>query len=427
MNRSTALLKPIYPWVIWFLSACFFYYKYLIQVSPGVMSTQLMSAYALSGAEFGHLAACFFYGYLLMQIPVGILLDRWSPRKITAISVLICALSIFTFANAHSLTTAGLSRFFIGLSASFAAVSCFKFASIWFPPRRFAFIAGLSMAAGMFGAIGGQGPLSFLIILGGWRRALEWVALAGLILSFLIFIIIKDQNSFSCLTSSMENNLTLSDKLKHLLTDKQNWLLSLYSGLAFAPVSVFGGLWGVSFIEKAYSASLMQASNYISFIFIGFAIGCPITGWFSDYIGKRKPIMLLGTVLALISMTLVIYGAISVGYLILLLFIFGFGASCFFLCFSMIRELHPLAFTGTVLGFMNTFDSICEAITEPFIGKLLDLGWDGTYEQGARSFSINDYHHGLAALSIYLIIALILLIFIKETHLSNSHGSIENA
>jgi sugar phosphate permease len=422
MSKKNYFLTTIYPWVVWVLAASFFYYKYLIQVSPGVMSAELMSAYSLTGAGLGNLAACFFYGYLLMQIPVGLLLDRFSPGKITAIALLTCALGIFLFAHSVSLVTACLSRFLIGLSASFAAVSCFKLTSIWFPPKRFAFVAGLSMTAAMLGAIGGQAPLSLLVNQFGWRHALEFIAILGFILSFFIWLIIKDRQEITpCHLTAKTDEMPFMSKLRALLKHKQTWLLSIYSGLAFAPVSVFGGLWGVSFLEEAYALDVSRSAHYISIIFIGFAIGCPLTGWLSDYIGQRKIIMALGTILALMSLSIVVYLPIPLSLLSFSLFLFGIGASCFFLCFSMIRELHSLIFTGTVLGFMNTFDSICEAVTEPLIGKLLDFNWTGTYKHGARAFSLHDYHHSLLALSIYFIIALVLLLFIKETDDKKAH------
>jgi MFS family permease len=413
--QKKSLSKTLYPWLVWILSATFFYYKYLIQVSPGVMSADLMRDYALTGAGLGNLAACFFYGYFLMQIPVGIILDRLSPGKITALATFICALATFVFANAHSLINAGLSRFIIGMAAAFAAVSCFKLASIWFPPKRFAFVAGLSMTAAMLGAVGGQGPLSILVLKFGWRHALELISIAGFVLAFLIWAIVRDNVAAQDFKKIVLEE-KLKTKLRVLLKDKQTWLLSLYSGLAFAPVSVFGGLWGVSFIEKAYAIDLSLAAHYVSLIFIGFAIGCPLTGWLSDYLGRRKPIMSVGTVLALLSLLLILYLPLSQFYLGLFMFVFGVGASCFFLCFAMIRELHPAIFTATVLGFMNTFDSICEAITEPFIGKLLDLTWSGAYVKGVRSFSLDNYHQSLLALALYLGLALFLLFFIKETY-----------
>lgn len=405
--------QTLYPWLVWILVAGFFFYKYVIQVSPSVMSNELMSAYHLTGAGLGNLAACFFYGYLIMQIPVGIILDRWSPRIITGTAVLVCALSTLLFAYAPSIGLAQLSRFIMGLTAAFAAVSCFKLTAIWFPPKRFALVAGLSMTAAMLGAVGGEAPLSFLVTHLGWREALNSVALIGFSLAFLIWLIVRDKKTTLCERPTQG----LLSQLVFIFRHRQTWLLSLYSGLAFAPVSVFGGLWGVSFIKESYGLDAVTAAGAVSLIFIGFAIGCPLAGWWSDRLQIRKPFMVAGTLIALLTIFAILYAPFSNKlFLEFMLFLFGLGASCFFLCFSMIKEVHSLIFAATVLGFMNTFDSICEAVTEPFIGKLLDMGWNGRIENGARLFSLHDYHLGLATLPIYLIISLVLLCFIKETY-----------
>ncbi|HYF97606.1 MAG TPA: MFS transporter, partial [Coxiellaceae bacterium] len=206
-----------------------------------------------------------------------------------------------------------------------------------------------------------------------------------------------------------------------ILKNKQTWLLSLYSGVAFAPVSVFGGLWGVAFLHQAYQVEITLAASTLSLIFVGFAIGCPLSGWFSDYIGHRKIIMTSGTIVALISISLVLYlPAASPTLLGVLLFIFGLGASCFFLCFAMIREINSILLAATVLGFMNTFDSLCEALIEPLIGKFLDLSWDGKMDAGARLFNTHDYHLALSVLPLLFIVGLLLLPLIKETYCQQS-------
>jgi sugar phosphate permease len=417
----TTRLKAYYPWIIWALSASFFFYKYLLQVSPSVMSTELMSAYTLTGAGLGNLAACFFYAYFLMQIPVGIILDKWSPRIVMTIAVFFCALSTLVFSYTHLLFLAQLSRFIMGLTTAFAAVSCFKLAALWFSPKRFALVSGLSMTVAMLGAICGEAPLSFLVTHIGWRQTLKCIAVVGFVLCFLIWIIIKDKPSTQSKSlPHADENMSLATKFSIILKSKQTWLLSLYSGLAFAPLSVFGGLWGVSFIETAYRLNALDAAYLVSLSFVGFALGCPLVGWISDYIKQRKRLIVLGTVIALICISLVLYVPMSSFFLAVCLGLFGMGASCFFLCFSMIKELHPLIFTATVLGFMNTFDSICEAVTEPLIGKLLDLHWSGAYEGGARAFSVGDYHYGLLTLPIYLVISLFVLCFIRETYCTES-------
>lgn len=404
----------LYPWLIWSLAAIFFFYKYLLQVSPSVMSEELMRSFHASGAQLGNLAACFFYSYLIMQIPVGILLDRYNPRYITTLAILVSALGVLVFSYSQTLLMSYAARALIGFGAAFAAVSCFKIIALWFPAKRFALLAGLSMTSAMCGAIGGQLPLSLLIHSFHWQEAMRYLALPGFLLAILFFTLAKNNVKSNQQTLS---NFNLKAQLATILKSKQSWLLSFYSGLAFAPVSVFGGLWGVSFLKTAYSLNASTAASVVSCIFIGFAIGCPISGWLSDYLGRRKLLMSIGTIVAIVTLGLVIYlPTATATFLGVLLFFFGLGASCFFLCFSMIRETMPLAIAATVLGFMNTFDSICEALSEPFIGKMLDLGWKGDMLQGARIFTLADYRSSLSLLIIYLGIALIFLAFTKETY-----------
>lgn len=420
MHLIKSTIKSFYPWLVWLLTASFFYYKYLIQVSPSVMSSQLMTTFSLTGAGLGHLAAYFFYAYLLMQIPVGIILDRWSPARVTTLAVLSCAISVWMFAHSTSLNEAAIYRFIIGLSASFAAVSCFKLTSIWFSPKRFALISGLSMTAAMLGAVGGEGPLSNLVVSYDWRYALEQVALLGFILACFIGCLVRDKSDTSIVkTNKKYQRLALKTQLSMIMNNKQTWLLSIYSGLAFAPVSVFGGLWGTSYLETAYGISPPRAAHEIAFIFWGFAIGCPIVGWLSDYLQHRKKIMAIGTILACSSLATIIYLSQSLTTLSMMLFIFGLSGSCFFLCFSMIKESNATIVTATVLGFMNTFDAICEALIEPTIGKFLDLTWSGDYMHGARAFSLHGYHYGLVILPILLVLAFFILLFIQETHCKN--------
>jgi len=415
LNSSmTTQAQIFYPWLVWLLGATFFFYKYLVQVSPSVMTSDLMQAFQVNGAGLGNLSACYFYAYLLMQIPVGILLDRLSLRFLTSLAIVTCSLSTLLFAHTHSLSIACLMRAAMGFGAAFAAVSCLKAATLWFPARRFALVSGMCMTAAMFGAVGGQIPLSLLVQHLDWRSALDWVGGAGLLLSLLYVLIVQDRPQAYAQHSASSSIL---QQLKLIVRNKQAWLLSLYSGLAFTPVSVFGGLWGVPFLQEAYHVSASQAAFAVSWIFIGFAIGAPILGWFSDYWGRRKPVMVLGSCLALATLLMVLYlGSEQLWLLCLILFAFGMGASGFFTSFAMIREVFPAVLGATVLGFMNTFDSVCEAVSEPLAGALLDLTWKGQTSNGVHYFSTQGYHWALLMLPVYLCAALVILWWIEETY-----------
>jgi MFS family permease len=411
------LYKSMHAWIIWLLSALFMFYKYALEVSPSVMTSTLMSTFHISGTALGNLAACYFYAYLLLQIPAGLLLDKIGPRKVTTLAIALCAAGSLIFAKADSLLVAGIGRFITGTGAAFAAVNCLKLIANWFPMNQFAFMAGLMMTVAMLGAVGGQAPLAVFIDAMDWRYAMEIIGIAGLVLAAIFWIIVRDVSpQHKKERHIVSQNISFMDSLKRVLRNPQAWWLSVYSGFAFAPVMIFGGLWGVSFISQAFEISQNISAQAVSLIFIGFAVGAPFFGWFSDWLGRRKIVMFWGTFVALITISGVIYApSLTHASITLLLFLFGFSISSFLLCFTMIREISLPILAATAIGFMNAFDALFGAFSDPLTGKFLDMGWDGKLVDGARIFSVNAYKAAFLTLPAYLIISLFSLLRIKET------------
>lgn len=417
--------KPFYKWLVWLLGALFMFYKYALEVSPSVMTNELMGSFHVSGAALGNLAACYFYAYFIMQIPAGLLLDKFGPRIVTTLAFLLCALGSYLFAISEEVLIACIGRFLTGLGAAFAAVNCLKLIANWFSIRQFAFMAGLMMTVGMLGAVAGQAPLASFIESLEWRTAMKIISAIGMIIAIVFWIIVRDRAPGHTKERDLTSDkISLWDSCKHVLKKKQAWWLSIYSGFAFAPISVFGGLWGVSFIQESYQLSHNGAAQAVSLSFIGYAIGAPLLGWFSDYIKRRVVVMFWSTLSALVFLSVIIYAPeISSTLLNLLLLFFGFGISGFMLCFTMIREISMISAAATAIGFMNAFDSIFGAFSDPLTGKLLDLSWDGKMVDGARAFSAENYQMALLVLPIYLIVALITLGFIKETRCKQAYPS----
>lgn len=421
--KQEKLSYPIRAWSIWLLSALFMFYKYALEVSPSVMTGTLMKTFQISGLELGNLAACYFYAYLLLQIPAGLLLDRFGPRKTTTLAIALCATGTLVFAGAESLFIAGLGRFLTGIGAAFAAVNCLKLIANWFPFRNFAFMAGLMMTVAMLGAVGGQAPLAAFIQKMEWRHAIEIIGIVGFVLAALFWIVIRDKSpDHKRERHIVSTKIFLFDSLKRVLKNPQSWLLSAYSGFAFAPVMVFGGLWGVSFISEGFTLSHNMSAQMVSLIFIGFAAGAPFFGWFSDWLGRRRIVMLWGTIVALITISLVIYApGISKFFLAFFLLAFGFSISSFLLCFTMIREINLPILAATAIGFMNAFDALLGAFSDPLTGLFLDSVWDGKLIEGVRIFSVSAYKTAFLTLPAYLIIALVILLKIKGTHCKPSY------
>ena len=411
-NLSRAL-HQYYPWVVITLCAFFLFYKYVLQVSPSVMTKDLMNEFQVSGAGLGHLAATFFYAYLITQLFVGPLMDRYSPRYLTTFAILLCALGSFAFATTHSLLAAEISRALMGAGTAFATVSYMKMSAIWFRSSQVAFVDGLLATAAMAGALCGQVPMTLLVSQSGWRTSLIYCGLFGLFFAFAFLFLVKDKQKPS--TNTQSNTLVKFSDIRALMKDKKNWLLALYSGLVFTPVAVLGGLWGNPFFEVAHHLTSTEAAYFTSLIFLGVAIGSPFFGYFAGRLGDSVRVMMLGTGIAFVALLIAIYATqIPLWLFGTCLFIFGLGTGVFMLSFPLGKSINPIGLAATVVALINTGDALCGSFTEPLIGKVLDLVWDGTMLNGVHHFTVQNYYVALSLLPIYLLLGLVCLLGLRE-------------
>lgn len=380
------------------------------------MTHDLMKTYSLTGTSLGFLVGFYFYTYLIMQIPSGILLDKYGERKLTSIAILLCACGALIFAKTDSFAIACFGRLLIGFGAAFATTSYMKLASNWFPPQYFPLLSGLFGSACMAGAGTAEAPLAWLVNHMGWRNTMAFCAVIGFILCVLLWIFVNEKKRVisSEIKSSHDTPFHFRDLAK-LIQNKSNWPLILYGGLAFTPVSVFGGLWGVPYLIAAYGLSKTVAASSVSLAFFGFAFGGLLVGWLGKYAAKQLPIIVIGTTNALIFLAIVLYApSLPLWLLNTCIFLFGFFASSFLLSYAIAKNINSAALVGTVIGVINMGDPLCGAIAEPLIGKILDLHWQGVTIDNVRIFSIHAYHLGLSVLSIYLLLALLCCYFINE-------------
>ncbi len=228
----------------------------------------------------------------------------------------------------------------------------------------------------MVGAVFGQVPLAHVVSDEGWRRSLELVAVLGVILSVAFLLFVRDKKGSS-------NDVPMSEKVHwkdslQVLKKPANWMLTLYSGLAFAPLAVFAGLWGNPFLTTTYHITTSQAASLTSLVFIGLGVGGPVFGLLSDYTGKRTSWMFIGGIITLVSVMAILYShQLNHIELSVLMFLFGFGTGAFMIGFAMAKDLNSLLLAGTIVAMVNTGDAILGAITEPLVGYALDLGWHG--------------------------------------------------
>ena len=423
MKDSSQPTPSFAAWICWGIAALFVLYQFLLQASTSVMIPCLEKSFGISVEGVGFLSSSFFYTYLVMQIPAGILIDRFGARRILTLGVAICALATFAFAQAGQLSVAEFSRLVMGFVTAPAVAGSMYLAANWFPAKRFAMIAGLTEMLGMLGGAIGEAYLAQCVGSFGWRRTLVLCAIAGAVLAVATGLFVRNRPKNKPKHAHHQTRglrETVLKPLSEVMKRPQAWLNGLFAGCAFALVTAFASLWSVPFLQTLYNVDLQQAALASSMVFFGVAAGTPLIGWISDRQCKRKPIMLVSSLLCLLLSIIIIYlPGIPFSVMFVLLFALGLTAGTYVIPFAIMREITPSLCRGTAMGFINMMCILIGSpILQPLIGFLLKIA----AKTPAQNFTVANYQLAFSVLPITLLLAVALWPFIRETHCEEQCG-----
>lgn len=408
-NSSCAL-------VIIAVSSLFYLYEFFLRVIPGVLSNEIMADMNINGAVLGLISTCFYFGYIPMQIPAGLLCDRFGPKKLLTFSIAICSLATLLFAYSNSVLLSATARALIGITSAAAFIGPLALATNWFSSRYFALITGIIQLLGCAGAISGGLPIAILTKSNPWRYSVLLAGAAGIILTILFLLFIKDSPDGNTKKKKGGSLVTELARVKQVTKNIENWYTGILAMCCWAPIAIFAELWGVPFLMNLQKIDSTTAAAESAFIWLGIAIGSPIVGWWSDKICSRKTPILTCSIIALISSTILIYAHIeSIIGIEILLFCFGAAASSQVVTFGLVSDNNNPEVIGTAIGF-NNMAVISGALLQSIVGFIISLLWQGTFANGAPKYGAYEFQCAFLIIPIISLVGIaITVFFIKET------------
>lgn len=415
MIKAPAWAEGWRPWAAFLLGCLFFCYGFFQRVTPSVMVEDLMRDFGVGAAVLGNLSAFYFYSYAVLQIPVGLLLHRFGPRRLLSSAAAVCAFGSLVFALAPDVNLAYVGRLMVGAGAGFTWVGALTLVTLFFPLNRFALLVGVTQFFGMAGGVFGQAPLAAAVAGFGWRATLIVAAAAGAVLGALIYLIVRDRPQ-PAVGGGAAAAISMAAALRLVASNPQTWIGALLGGSLVGPVLAFGGLWGVPYLMLTYGIDRPSAAGATSLFFVGFGLGAPMFGWLSDFIGRRRVPLLIGSGCGLATVLVLFYGPALPLWLACALFaLHGLGAGGMVVSIAAAREHNPPDVTGAVYGLVNTAVVGGGALLQPLIGLLLDLQWDGQMAAGARVYSPGAYRLALSVLPVVSMLGLLTALLTRET------------
>lgn len=418
-------------WFIWGLGALFYLVGFFQRVAPAVMTRELMLDFNISAAGLGHLSALYFYAYVAMQIPTGILADTLGPRKLLTAGCLVAGVGTLLFVLSPGFFMAGLGRFLIGGSVAVAFVGLLKLSSSWFPKKFYSFVTGNALSIGLIGAVTAGPPLRFLMDSFHWRQVIGATGVMTLLLGGLIWVVVRDwpqEKGYPGFREKITQPQTLSGRsilqgLFQVVAFRNIRLLLIIPGGIVGCALTFSGLWGVPYLISHHNLSPARASTMASVLLLAWAVGAPVFGWVSDWMGKRKPLYIAGSLVVAAGWAFILFWeSLSFLPLVMICMTTGFFSGCIILSFAFAAESVPSSLSGTVSGLINMGVMIGPMVLQPLVGFLLDSQWTGRTVNGARVYSLEAFEYGFIPMMGWVLLSVVLLFFTQETHCRQMKG-----
>ncbi|MFZ4538699.1 MFS transporter [Propionivibrio sp.] len=401
-----------------------FVISFFQRFAPGGIAQDLAAAFGTTASSLGVLAATYFYVYTVMQVPTGIFVDTFGPRRILLFGGIVGALGSLMFGMAPTLEMALVGRTLIGLGVSVTFIAMLKFIAVWFDESRFASMVGLCLLVGNLGSVLAGLPLSWMAQTAGWRSVFVGVGALSLLLGIACWVLVRDHPDSpagSLIKKPRFDRTVVLTGLLQVVRNRATWPAAWINFGVSGSFFTFGGLWATPFLTQAHGMTRAVAASHVSLYFAGFALGCVGIGAISDRLGKRKPVLIVGTHLYALTWLVWLSGVtlpLEVSYALFALM--GALTASFTLTWACAKEVNPPLLSGMSTSVTNMGGFLAGAILQPLFGKVMDLHWaGGVTSTGSRLYTPADYHAGLLLLAITAAIGAIASWRIRETNCRN--------
>lgn len=404
IDRSTRVRMAT---VAWLLTAVFYFYQYAMRSAPAVMMPQLSTAFGLSALGVASIVGLFYYGYSPFSLVAGAAIDRLGPRRLVPFAAVGVGIGALLFATGNT-EVASVGRFMQGAGGVFALVGAIYIATKNFPASQAATLIGATQMFGMAGGSAGQFLVGPMIGAGiAWNHFWIGMGIAGLLIGVVLFFLIPKEKPSAEQATGFK---PIARAFGVVFSNPQSILCGLIAGLLFIPTTIFDMIWGVRYLQEAhgldYGAAVMRSAT----VPFGWIIGCPLLGFVSDRIGRRKPVLIGAAFVLLACLAWILYGKAGVFPPYVIGLVAGIASGAAMLPYTIIKEANPPEFGGTATGVVNFLNFTFSALLGPVFGWILQR-----ISGGSTQLELGDFQTTFTPLLYGVGIAIVLILILRET------------
>jgi MFS family permease len=339
------------------------------------MLPELQASFHTTAVGIGTILGVYYYTYSSMSLVAGATLDHFGAKLSIPLGVLVLGIGCLLF-SVPSVLAGDTGRLLQGAGSAFAFTGAVYLASRGFPARYLATAIGVTQCFGMLGGSAGQflvGPM----IEHGLSVHIVWVGLGAIILANALLLYIATPKEQLGSQAQKDGVRSLLQPYKVVFSNPQSYLCGAVAGLLFAPTTIGDMIWGVAGFQKDLQLSYHNAVATASMVPLGWVVGCPLLGWLSDRVGRRKPVIIGSAAIMILAAAQIAFRAIPIP-LKIGMFIFGIASGAAMIPYSVIKEVNPDNVKGSATGAINFLVFGITAFMGPIfanhVGKGIGIG-----------------------------------------------------
>lgn len=315
----------------------------------GVIAPDLVRDLGLDATALGFIGSTYFIGAMLLQLPLGILVDRYGPRMVYVVCLVLGAAGSVIFGLADSVAGLAVGRFLTAIASAASAACALKAYVLWYPKESLPFLNGLGFAAGGLGVMAGTTPVQLALPFLDWRDIHMIVAAAISTAAILVWTVVPAQQGGGAGGS-------LADQIKGL-----GRVAGDLNFLRVAPVLVFmvGGLgamqslWAGLWLRDVAGISGTGAANILLLIAAAMTLSFFLSGPTVKYLRGFGFSPMGGAILGAVLFTLVAAALMSQWFLApwavaVLWFLFAYMATMGMLVYAGLGQMYPTELVGRI-------------------------------------------------------------------------------
>jgi MFS family permease len=339
---------------------------------------------------------------VILTIPAGIIIDKIGFKWGVSIGAIFTGVfAMLRIIDPASFMLLVIAQAGISIGQPFVLNGITKLATDWFSPREEGTMVGLGSLALFVGMMVALGLTPMLVQDLGFAQMLWIYGVAGLVGALAFLLLVRQHPPTPSRAPEQDQSEVKWGGLGVILRNRNFILLGF---VALVGIGAFNGLatWLEKILHEMHDIAMTDAGNISALLILSGMIGCFVIPLISDKIGRRKPFLIMASLMGAICIAALIFIRGYTANLLDGILLGFFLISALPIMLTMSAEITGPRYAGVSVGYLQLLGNIAAVV---LVSSM----------EGLRS-ATGQFVAPLALLALLMVGSFLVSLWIKETY-----------